>query len=43
VESTEAEATFAVTGGTGDYRGASGETDVRFVSDTRAKIAVDLD
>jgi hypothetical protein len=43
VESTEAEATFAVTGGTGDYRGASGETDVRFVSDTRAKIEVDLD
>ena len=43
VESTEDEATLAVTGGTGDYRGASGETEVRFVSDTRAKIKVELD
>lgn len=43
VESTEDEATFAVTGGTGDFRGASGETEVRFISDTHAKIEVDLD
>lgn len=43
VESSEDEATLAVTGGTGDYTGASGETEVRFVSDTRAKIKVELD
>ena len=42
-ESSEDEATFAVTGGTGDYTGADGETTVKFVSDTRAKIKIDLD
>jgi hypothetical protein len=42
-ESTEDEATFAITGGTGDYTDASGETTVKFVSDTRAKIKIELD
>jgi hypothetical protein len=43
VETDERTATLAVTGGTGDYTGASGEVRVRFISNTRSHITVDLD
>jgi hypothetical protein len=43
VQSNRRRATLAVTGGTGDYTGASGEVRVRFVSDTKSIIKLYLD
>ena len=42
-DSGEDRFTLAVTGGTGRYSGAGGEVHVRFVSDTKAQIQVDLE
>jgi len=41
-KSDERRATLAITGGTDDYSDASGEVHVKFVSDTKTLITVDL-
>jgi iron uptake system EfeUOB component EfeO/EfeM len=41
-QSDDRRATLAVTGGTDDYSDASGEVHVKFVSDTKTLITVDL-
>lgn len=42
VRSDERSATLAVTGGTADYSEASGEVHVKFLSETKALVSVDL-